>query len=150
MAQFKRCRYCGKMISIDSTDHQCKQMLAHKQEINKRKEEYQKKVAVSDKPIHTRKWRALRKKIIIEDGGFCQRCWYKYHIINYDNPEVHHIIPRIDHPEMAFDENNLITVCHACNTQLGTDAKLDFDWSPEMRRYKGINDYGDHDSFFAV
>lgn len=138
MAQFRRCGYCGRMIDI-SEEHQCKQMLQHKQQINQHKIEYQKKVQSSDKPLHSKRWRDLRKKIIVLDGGFCQRCWNKYHILNYDSPEVHHIIPRIEKPEMAFVEDNLVTVCHTCNVQLGLDG-IDFNWSPKNRTYPEESD----------
>lgn len=74
------------------------------------------------------KWWKLRDEIIKRDDGFCQRCYYKYDIINDENLEVHHIKSRKNYPELTFDKSNLITICRTCNAQLGTKDKLDFDW----------------------
>ncbi|WP_009968574.1 HNH endonuclease, partial [Bacillus subtilis] len=56
----------------------------------------------------------------------CQRCLIKYSIVNSSELQVHHIKPRIDYPELMFEESNLITLCKTCNLQLGTSGELDF------------------------
>lgn len=77
---------------------------------------------------HKRKWGRLREEIIKRDDGFCQRCYYKYNILNDRRLEVHHIKSRKNYPELTFDKKNLITICRTCNAQLGTKDELDFYW----------------------
>ena len=77
---------------------------------------------------HKYKWWKLRDEIIKRDDGFCQRCYYKYNILNDKRLEVHHIKSRKNYPELTFDKSNLITICRTCNAQLGTKDELDFDW----------------------
>ena len=49
-----------------------------------------------------------------------------------DNLEVHHIKSRIEFPELVYDIDNMVTVCHTCNLALGLKG-LDFKWDPSMR-----------------
>lgn len=65
----------------------------------------------------------------------CQRCYIKYGIINGDELQVHHIKPRITHPELMYDEDNVITLCKSCNVQLGLNG-IDFDWEVPETEYK--------------
>lgn len=83
----------------------------------------------SDKLMKSYRWKKLRLKIINRDC-FCQRCFYKYNIINSSINEltVHHILSRHTHIELMFDEDNLMCLCDTCNKQLGTKNKLDFEW----------------------
>jgi 5-methylcytosine-specific restriction endonuclease McrA len=46
----------------------------------------------------------------------------------FDNLQAHHIKSWRDYPELAYDEDNLITVCKSCNLELGNKNKLDFEW----------------------
>lgn len=80
---------------------------------------------------NTSRWRRKRDDIKERDGYFCQRCWSKYNLRTNDTLEVHHIKSYRDFPELAFDDNNLITICHCCNMQLGNSNKLDFEWNRE-------------------
>lgn len=68
----------------------------------------------------------MRKMVIQEDGGVCQRCFIKFEIINSTELQVHHIKPRIEFPELMYERSNLITICKTCNLQLGLK-ELDFD-----------------------
>lgn len=104
----------------------------------KYKKQYETKNKDKISMLSTSRWKKLRKRIIDLDGGICMRCWLKYHVINSDNLEAHHIKSRENYPELAWEEDNIITVCKICNLQLGTKDKLDFEWSPEMREE---NDY---------
>ena len=83
----------------------------------------------------SRRWRSFRKTIIHRDGNLCQRCFRKYNIINGDSLEVHHIKPRIDYPELMYDELNVVTLCKTCNLQLGTNG-IDFEWETPETNFK--------------
>lgn len=54
----------------------------------------------------------------------------KYGVFETEHLQVHHIKNQDDFPELAYDEDNLITVCRLCNTQMGKSDKLDFAWEP--------------------
>ncbi|WP_407707511.1 HNH endonuclease [Bacillus mycoides] len=77
--------------------------------------------------MKTYRWKKLRQRIINRDY-FCQRCFYKYQIINTNELTVHHILSRHNHIELMFDEDNLMCLCATCNKQLGTKDKLDFEY----------------------
>lgn len=121
MTMKRICSRCGKIVGYrelcDCKDTK-RRLKAQKQERN------------NDDPFYKRKyqWGKLRLKIISRDNGFCQRCYYKYGIINDENLQVHHIKPRSKYPELTFDESNLVTLCKTCNTHLGVREELDFDW----------------------
>lgn len=129
MKMYKQCPRCGKKILINET---CQCVIDNKR---KKKNEYQKKYYQNNKKsvnmIKNKRWRNLRKLIIERDGGFCQRCYHKFHMFETEELQVHHIKPRVDFPELIYDENNLVTVCKQCNLQLGTRHTLDFDFKPE-------------------
>ena len=82
--------------------------------------------------------REKRSQIIRRDRYVCQRCFIKYKVINTDELTVHHILSRKNHPELMYEDSNLICLCATCNKQLGTKDKLDFEWDAE--KYAEIND----------
>lgn len=84
------------------------------------------------KEIHTKLWQDTRKQVIVADGGECQRCLALFGWHTIDNLEVHHIKSRIEFPELVYDIDNMVTVCHTCNLALGLKG-LDFKWDPSMR-----------------
>lgn len=127
MSRKSICPSCGNIIDMNQTC-ECKE---DKTEQNQKKREYYQKNKETLKPLNTKRWKTLRKRIINRDNGICQRCFLKYEIINYENLQVHHIKPRIHYPELIFEENNLLTLCKTCNVQLDTK-ELDFDYeAPE-------------------
>lgn len=80
--------------------------------------------------LHSTAWKKKRKRIIERDNYCCQRCLAKKGKINYEELEVHHIIPRIktlNERSLWLEDNNLITVCRTCNMVLGDDGVLDFE-----------------------
>lgn len=121
MSNMKICSKCNKKIKFNE-DCICT--------IRKNRNKYQRKYYEKNKealrPLSTKRWRDLRKVIINRDGGYCQRCFIKYDIIETKNLQVHHIKPRIEYPELMFEETNLICICKTCNLQLGVDEELDF------------------------
>lgn len=122
----KKCPYCHKYYDSNE-NHMCPKKLAHQ-----RKQEKQHREATfeANAVLHKAKWPRFRRRIITRDGGYCQRCWIKYHRYTFDQLEVHHIKPRIKYPELAFDPDNCVTLCKSCNDELGLDG-IDFDWQPQ-------------------
>jgi len=120
MSKKKSCS-CGRIIGYTEICP-CKQ--------NQNRNEYQRNYYEKNKeilrPLTSTRWRKLRSLIIKRDGGLCQRCLLKYGIINGSTLQVHHIKPRIQYPELMWEETNLITLCKTCNLQIGTNDELDF------------------------
>jgi len=111
------CGSCGKIIN----EGMCACRKAAKQEYNR---EHRR-----DEILDSYRWKKKRKQIVQRDGGLCQRCFYKYKMIITEDLQVHHIKNRVDFPELAFDDDNLICVCQVCNRQLDQKNKLDFEWN---------------------
>jgi len=120
MKNLKTCS-CGKLVDFSSICS-CKT----KTNRNEYQRNYYKKNKETSKPLNSTRWRKLRSLIIERDKGCCQRCLIKFRLINGSYLQVHHIKPRIDHPELMFEESNLITLCKTCNLQIGLK-KLDFE-----------------------
>lgn len=125
----RKCKHCGVFYDLQES-HECTQSLAARR---KREKENRDRSTEAQKAITSRKWRNFRKQVIIADGGYCQRCFIVDGIYNYSRLEVHHIKPRSLYPELAFDEDNVVTLCKACNLNMGLDG-IDFEWSPENRK----------------
>ncbi|MDG0860314.1 HNH endonuclease [Staphylococcus equorum] len=125
---------CGKRIPFNET---CSCQLKSKIDRNQYQKEYYQKNKESLKLLSSKKWKNLRKLIIDRDNHHCQRCAIKFEVIELSDLQVHHIKPRIDYPELMYEESNLITLCKTCNLQLGTKGVLDF----EPNEYKKVFDF---------
>lgn len=123
MSKMKYCA-CGKRVDFNST---CSCQESRRLQRNQYKKEYYQKNKESIKLLQSPRWKKLRKFIINRDNGYCQRCFYKFGIINDSSLQVHHIKPRVEYPELIFNEDNLICLCKTCNLQLGTNDELDFE-----------------------
>ena len=66
-------------------------------------------------PYDTKRWAIKRKQILKRDGYACQEC--KRYGRNRDASAVHHIKPVETHPGLAFDKNNLESLCAACHNK---------------------------------
>lgn len=119
----KMCLKCGKKIDFNSSCPYCSE--SKRLEYNKSKRNYYRENREQLKILSSARWRKKRLEIIARDGGFCQRCFIKYGLINSNSLEVHHIKPRIKYPELIFTNSNLITLCKTCNIQLGMNG-IDF------------------------
>ena len=64
-------------------------------------------------PRDTRKWRALRLRILARDGHTCAYC-------GQAADTVDHILPVRKHPDQAMNPENLISACRACNSKKGS------------------------------
>ena len=68
------------------------------------------------------KWKRKRKYILSRDNYKCQIC--KRYGKNKEATEVHHIKHVDEYPELAYENKNLISLCHAChNSQHPEKAK---------------------------
>ena len=69
-----------------------------------------------DDIIYSAQWKKLRAQYL-ELNPICERCLY-LNELTYESAtklSVHHIYRRNRYPEMAFDEENLLTLCDACH-----------------------------------
>lgn len=81
----------------------------------------------------TERWKQKRKRILRRDGYRCQEC-RKYGKIT-EATIVHHIKEVEDYPELAWENDNLESVCMACHNRIHRDkgAKA----LEKQRYYKG-------------
>ena len=114
----KVCGSCGKIY--EGVRCQCKKTAFEMRNAN---------FSSKDDLIHSTAWRKKRMQIIKRDGFACMRCFIKYNIINSEDLTVHHILSRKNHPDLMFEDSNLVCLCSTCNKQLGTKDKLDFEWT---------------------
>lgn len=67
--------------------------------------------------IHkSKRWKDKRNYILKRDKYLCQEC--KKYGKRVDGDVVHHIIPIEEAPELAFVDDNLITICKTCHNRL--------------------------------
>lgn len=115
---------CGKKIVLGEQCDKCNS--DKKQNKNTYMCDYNKRNKDVQKPLNSKRWKNLRSLIIQRDNSICQRCLAKKQVFNSTDLQVHHIKPRINYPELMFDEDNLITLCKTCNLEIGTRETLDF------------------------
>lgn len=83
-----------------------------------------------------RRFQKLRLDVIVRDCGECVRCRVLYNKWTPDTIEqplhVHHIKGQAQYPHLAWEPNNLITLCKECHDVFdrGNVHELDFHWSP--------------------
>ena len=61
----------------------------------------------------TAKWKRKREHILKRDGYLCQDC--KRYGRMREATEVHHIQFLEFHPELAYDDRNLVSLCKRCH-----------------------------------
>lgn len=59
------------------------------------------------------KWRRKREAILMRDGYMCQ--WCKRYGRRVPAVTVHHIQHVDEHPELAYTDSNLVSLCLACH-----------------------------------
>ena len=64
---------------------------------------------------NSRRWRHKRKEILRRDGYLCQRC--KRYGKQVQAVTVHHIKHVDEHPELAYTNDNLVSLCNACHNK---------------------------------
>lgn len=60
--------------------------------------------------LKRREWQAVRHAVLERDGWCCQHCGARRRL------EVHHLKRVADHPALAFDPQNCLTLCARCHT----------------------------------
>ena len=117
-----RCRNCRTLIDYGKT--YCSKC---EEKVKKQRKQYTtEKVREADKYTKTATWQSLRKEIIIRDKGCCVLCLLRGKI-EYRQLQVHHIVKRVDNLSLAYDRDNLVTLCRTCHEEV---EKL----SPEKQR----------------
>ncbi len=66
----------------------------------------------------SRKWRNFRLKVLQRDHYECQHCRAKKVRKIVRATHVHHIQELRDRPDLAFDADNLISLCHTCHEEV--------------------------------
>lgn len=92
----KACQYCGR---IHSAGHNC----------GKRPERVKETTDVT-KLRTCRRWDKTRKDVYERDHYMCRVCFAQRRIMTY-GIEAHHIIPLAENRSLAYDLDNLITLC---------------------------------------
>lgn len=64
-------------------------------------------------PRDSRKWRALRLRILARDSYTCGYC-------GQEATTVDHILPIKKHPDQAMNPENLMSACAKCNSAKGS------------------------------
>lgn len=69
----------------------------------------------TDNFYHTKRWERVRASILRRDRYQCQHC-RRYGRLRQATT-VHHIKHLEDNPELAFDPNNLVSLCAECHNK---------------------------------
>ena len=72
--------------------------------------DYQPKTKYHKRLLNTARYKEFRKKMFARDEWSCIECGYKGSAIQLD-----HIKPRSIYPELAFEEDNVRTLCIPCH-----------------------------------
>lgn len=73
-------------------------------------------------------WRKMKRKVLARDHVECQVCKHQGKVTT-DNLLVHHILTLEYYPSERLNEDNLITVCHACHNKIhGLTSQYDDEW----------------------
>lgn len=74
-------------------------------------------------------WRTKRIEIVTRDNRECQVCKSEGRV-TLTNLIAHHIKPLEFYPELKLEDDNLVTVCHACHNSIhySNDTRWDDEW----------------------
>lgn len=108
-----RCKDCRTLIEYGNT---------YCDKCYKRFKEYRKKYTTeqnkkADKLLDRKIWKEVRRKVLFRDKGCCVLC-LKRNIVEYRGLQVHHIVKRVDDATLAYDMNNLVTLCRTCHEEV--------------------------------
>lgn len=68
-----------------------------------------------DKFYNSKGWKLKRRYILQRDRNLCQRCLQAGRLTTAKL--VHHVKPLEEHPDLAMDDKNLISLCVPCHEQ---------------------------------
>ena len=105
-----RCNDCRKLI--DYGNSLCDECKPKRIKLNKKGL----KDKQAEKMIKSNRWKKVRAEVLRRDKC-CVLC-LKNKYIEYRGLQVHHIIKRTDDMSLAYEPNNLVTVCRKCHEQL--------------------------------
>ena len=96
------------------------------------------------KYYNCKRWRKKRQEILRRDHWECQRCRERVRTAAAKGEQlpagqrrirkavcVHHVLELKDRPDLAYDNNNLISLCHRCHDEIHGRSVDDF----KMYRY---------------
>lgn len=110
-------KFCGKCDTVMPMNHKCKSGS---------------KAPKTPSVNSHRRFRKLRMDIIVRDNGECVRCrvlYNKWTPNTLDKPlHAHHIKGQTEYPELAWEPNNIVTLCQDCHDvyEKGKVHELDF------------------------
>ena len=78
-------------------------------------------------------WKAKRQAILSRDGYMCQNC-KRYGRLKQATT-VHHIKHYDEYPELALNNDNLISLCEACHNNMHPEKAKKANKSRGKRRY---------------
>lgn len=105
-----RCNKCRQMIDYgNSLCDKCKS-----ENIREKKKGLKDKDA--EKMIKSTRWQKVRKNILLRDKC-CVLC-LKRGYVEHRRLQVHHIVKRVDNINLAYEPDNLVTVCWVCHEEL--------------------------------
>lgn len=115
--QINNCKYCGKQIITTKGRNKkyCNMECRNKDYLEKNKGENSPawkggKTSEARRRKATIEYKTFRKKVFERDNYQCQECGKKTRTL-----EVHHIKSQSEYPELIYDINNGITLCHECH-----------------------------------
>lgn len=78
-------------------------------------------VGAHHKLRNTQQWRDVREEALDRDGYACVRCG------SVEDLEVDHIHELQHYPELAYELDNLQTLCQPCHVDKGKEAPVDIE-----------------------
>lgn len=94
MGRLKACAYCGRIHAGACSQKQAR--IKEATELTK---------------LRTcRRWDQVRQGVYCRDHNLCRACWESGRL-TVDGLEAHHIIPLSERPDLAYDPDNIITLC---------------------------------------
>ena len=79
--------------------------------------------------LRRKEWQSVRHAVLERDGWKCQHCGEIRRL------EVHHVKRVADHPALAFDPDNCLTLCAPCHT-LQTNIELGNKPDPKRQAWR--------------
>lgn len=70
---------------------------------------------------NTKRWRDVRAQALERDGYACVRC------SSIEDLEVDHILELQHYPQLAYDLDNLQTLCQPCHVDKGNEPEVEVD-----------------------
>ena len=130
-----RCKQCKKTIDFGKT--YCTS--CYSKNLKNKKKDIKNKYIESTTKSTT--WKSLRMSVLRRDSGCCVLC-FKRGYIEYRNLQVHHIVKRVDAPELIYETSNLVTLCRVCHEEV---EKL----SPTKQK-KLLGNFNDEETHFLL